>query len=199
MSSKLRRNFRMGRLPRRRWKSRSGSCLLFMKHGSSEFESVETDFFNIASIVNRINFNTPEGLMLSSKLSDVIGKLKITEKEFSKYSTEHQVINNEKITNDASVSFYVIANAYKEVSDGWYTKMIFNPDAVVQGYAYAFSLSGKGYGKEEDVIDAIEKSFSGYKKDDTQSTDDVKLYSNDKQLLILFIKSVIPPQLRTAL
>lgn len=165
----------------------SKDLVMYMLNGSSEFESVETDFFNITSIVNRININSPEGLSLSNKLSDVITKLKISENEFNKYSTEHMVINNEKITNDASIGFYVIANAYKEISDGWYTKKVFNPDAVVQGYGYAIRLFGKGYGKEKDVMDAIEKSFTGYKKDDAQSTDDVKIYSNDRQLLKLFI------------
>lgn len=165
----------------------SKDLVMYMLNGSSEFESVETDFFNITSIVNRININSPEGLSLSNKLSDVISKVKISENEFNKYSTEHMVINNEKITNDASIGFYVIANAYKEISDGWYTKKVFNPDAVVQGYGYVIRLFGKGYGKEKDVMDAIEKSFTGYKKDDAQSTDDVKIYSNDRQLLKLFI------------
>jgi hypothetical protein len=165
----------------------SEDLVLYMLNGSSEFESVETDFFNITAIVNRININSPEGLSLSSKLSDVVSKLKISENEFSEYSKDHMIKNNEKITNDASVSFYVFANAYKEIPDGWYKKNVFNQDAEVQGYAYAVSLSGKGYGKDKDVIDAIEKSFTGYKKDDAQSTDDLKIYTNDKQLLELFI------------
>ena len=57
-----------------------------------------------------------------------------------------------------------VANAYREVSNKWYTKKIFNLDAVIQGYACAFSLSAKGFSKEEDVIEAIGKSFLGYKK-----------------------------------
>ena len=165
----------------------SEDLVKYMLNGSSKFESVETDFFNITSIVNRVNINTPEGLTLSSKLSDVVTKLKITENEFSKYSTEHMVIKNEKITNDASASFYVIANAFKDIPDGWYSKNVFNLDAVVQGYAYAISLSGKGYGKEKDVKDAIEKSFTGYKKDETQSTEVMSIFKNEKQTIKSYI------------
>jgi len=159
----------------------------YMLNGSSKFESVETDFFNITSIVNRVNINTPEGLTLSSKLSDVVTKLKITENKFNQYGTEHVVIENEKITNDASASFYVIANAYKDVPDGWYTRRVFNPDAVVQGYAYAISLSGKGYGKEKDVKDAIEKTFKGYKKDEIQTTEEMSIFKNEKQTIKSYI------------
>jgi hypothetical protein len=170
----------------------SEDLVKYMQNGSSEFESVETDFFNITSIVNRVNLNTPEGLLLSSKLSDVVKKLKIEENKenkFNEYSTEHMVIYNEKITNDASVNFYVIANAYKDIPDGWYSKKVFNLDAVVQGYAYAISLSGKGIGKEKDVKEAIEKSFSGYKKDETQSTEEMSIFKNEKQTIKSFINN----------
>jgi hypothetical protein len=165
----------------------SEDLVMYMLNGSSKFESVETDFFNITSIVNRVNVNTPEGLSSTSKLSEVVTNLKITESEFSNYSTEHLVVKNEKITNDASVSFYVIANAYKEVPDGWYSRRVFNSDAVVQGYAYSISLLGKGYGKEEDVKDAIEKSFSGYKKDESQSSEGMSVFRNEKQTIKSFI------------
>jgi len=158
----------------------SGDLVKYMLNGSSEFESVETDFFNITSIVNRVNINMPEGLSLTSKLSDVVSKLKITENEFIQYSTQHLVINNEKITNEASVDFIVIASAYKDILDGWYTKKVFNPDAEVQGYAYFISLTGKGFGKAENVFEAIEKTLTGYEKSNNGYFD---IYKNDKQVI----------------
>jgi hypothetical protein len=161
----------------------SNDLVLYMLNGSSEYESVTTDFFNMTSIVNRININTPEGLSLSSKLSDVVAKLKITENEFSQYSTEHLVIKNKKITNDATVGFYVIANAFKDIPDGWYSKKGFDLDAIVQGYAYTISLLGKGSGKEKEVKNAIEKTFSGYKKDENQSNEIVNVFKNEKQII----------------
>ena len=167
----------------------SNDLVTYLLNDWSYYESVATDYFNITSIVNRININNPEGLSLSSKLSDVVAKLKITENEFSKYSTGHLVIKNEKITNDASVSFYVIASAYKEIPDGWYTQQIFNPDAIVQRYLYAISLSGKGKGKEKDVKDAIEKTFTGYKKDETQSTEAINIFKNESQTIRSYIEN----------
>lgn len=147
----------------------------------SEFESVQTDFFNISSIVNRINIKTPEGLSLSSKLSNVISKLKITEDYFSDYSNSHAIIKSEKISNDAFFDFYVFADAFKEVPEGWYTKRVFNSDAVVTGLLYKISPSGKGYGKEKDIQDAIEKIFVGYKKDETLSSENERIFKNGKK------------------
>jgi hypothetical protein len=167
----------------------SNDLVMYMLNGSSEFESVATDYFNITSIVNSVNITTPKGLMLSSKLSDLVTKLKVTENDFSEYTTEHLVVRNEKITNDASVSFYVFANAFKDIPDGWYTKKVFNLDATVQGYAYAISLSGKGQGKGQDVKDEIEKSFIGYKKDPTESSEVMTVFKNEKQTIKSYLSN----------
>ena len=156
----------------------------YLCDGNSGFESVETDFFNIPSIVNRVNINTPEGLLLSSTLSDVGTKFKMSVDDFSKYSTEHMAIENEKITNDASVSFYVYANAFKDEPDGWYSKKVFNLDAVVGAYTYEISLSGRGYGKGEAVISAFEGQLSGYKKEEVDNPD-VTVYRNKNKEVIL--------------
>ena len=51
---------------------------MYILNGSSEFERVGTEFFNITSLVNRISINNPEGLSLSSKLSDIVANLKIS-------------------------------------------------------------------------------------------------------------------------
>jgi hypothetical protein len=161
----------------------------YLTEGNSVFAAVETDFFNMKAIVDKINVNKPEGLSLPGKLSDVISKLKITESTFNQYTTEHMVISSQKITNDASYSFYVITDAFKEVPNGWYSERVFNPDALIQTYAYLINVSGKGAGKEEDILTAIEKSLSGYRKDIEQYTQEVRTYTNNKQLVKLFIKN----------
>lgn len=161
----------------------------YLVDGSSEFETVETDYFNIKFIVDKININKPMGLSLPGKLSDVIEKLKITDSAFNQYTTEHMVISTQKISNEAYYSFYVVTDAFKDVQDGWYTEKVFNPDALVQSYAYVISLSGKGSGKEEEILTAIEKSLSGYRKDIEQYTQETKVYTNNKQLVKLFIKN----------
>jgi hypothetical protein len=167
----------------------SKDLLNYMLNRSTEFESVETDFFNINSIISRININTPEGLSISSKLSDVVAKLNITENEFNQNSSEHMVINYEKITKDAFVSFYVFASAFKDVPDGWYSKKAFNLDAGVQGYGYVISLTRKGNGKQKEVKDAIEKTFAGYTKDDSQSTEETSIFKNEKQTIKSYINN----------
>ncbi|HQQ21333.1 MAG TPA: WG repeat-containing protein [Bacteroidales bacterium] len=160
--------------------------MLYMFHGScSDYESVQTDLFNVIPIVKRINVNTPEGLSLYSKISDITTELYLGEHNFSKYWNRHTLINDRQITYDAEFTFSVFANAYEEV-DG---DMIFNPNADIQGYAYRIDLSGRGNGKAKDLKDAMERSLSGYKKDNIRYTEAMSVFKNEKQTVILYVSS----------
>jgi hypothetical protein len=165
----------------------SRDIVSYLLSGSSDYASLVTDFFNLNTIVNRISISNPEGLSFNSKLSDVISKFRKTESDFNQYSTEHVVLSNARITNDASYSFIVIANAYSEVPDGWYTRKVFNPAAEIQGFGYILNLYGKGIGKEEEVKEEIEKSFKGYVKDEYQSSELISVFKNNDQVIKSYI------------
>jgi hypothetical protein len=145
--------------------------LFYLVFGTTSYESVNTDYFNIAPIVSRINLTSPEGLTLSSTVGDVLTKLKLTEDVFSEYLGQHTVLEGVTLTGDATMNFSVSAGSHKEVEDGWYMVSVFNPSAPVQGYTYEISLSGKGYGKADQVLSAIEKTIKGMKKDEQESAE----------------------------
>lgn len=161
----------------------SQDLIVYMLSGSSIYESVETDYFNVSAIASRINVTSPEGFSINEQVSLILTKLKKSENELYLYGTEHMMFDNQKITNDASLSFYVMGDVSKDVSDGWYSKKVFNPSAKASGFAYVISLSGKGYGKAKNVADEIEKSLTSYKKDETQSSETAKVYNGDKQTI----------------
>jgi hypothetical protein len=178
----------------------SEDMLNYIIDGSSSYESVDTDFFNIAPIVARINLNTPEGLTLASTVGDVVTKLNLTEEVFSEYTTQHTVLEDVTITNDASLDFSVWASSHNEIPDGWYTISVFNGAAPVQGYVYTFSLSGRGADKAENVVAAIEKTITGMQKDEVESaeegyivyknaTQNVYLQSSGSQVIVTILKA----------
>ncbi len=161
----------------------SEDLVVYMLNGSSRYESVETDYFNVGAIASRISLIAPEGLALSEQIAQILTKLKKSENELNLYSTEHLMFENQKITNDATLSFYVLGDVTKEVTDGWYSQRVFNPNAKTTGYAYIITLSAKGYGKEKNVVEEIEKSLTSYKKDETQSSETVKVYNSTQQTI----------------
>lgn len=179
------------------------------------YSGVFSDYFDIKSIIDRINFNKPEGLSLTSKLSEVIdyqkrkeasinkSKKKPTQSDIVEEVDENHVtdisnyeyyqfgylnhILTEKITNDALLSFYfIIEQPFIDVPDGWYTKRVINPNAIVKGYTYEISLSEKGQGKAADLIDEIEKSLNGYKKVETKTDyESISSFSNNRQTITI--------------
>jgi hypothetical protein len=165
--------------------------------GGSEYSSVNTDYFNVGAITSVLNFDSPEGFTFNSTFDDVMKKYELQERKFGKYSSEHEVLSSKKITNDASYSFYVLGSAYDKITvtkgSGWYTykdtEYKFNGKNEPTGFAYSISLRGKGYGKEEAVISAIEGKLSGYKKDENKSFDDVSVYSDGKKEIIIAMNS----------
>lgn len=178
----------------------SEDMLSYIIDGSSTYESVDTDFFNIAPIVARINLNSPESLTLKSTVRDVVTKLKLTKEVFSEYTTQHIVLGNVSITNDASLDFSVLAASHTEVPDGWYTVSVFNAAAPVNGFVYTFRLSGRGADKAENVIKAIEKTITDMKKDEIESaeegyivyknaTQNVYLQTNGSQVIVTILKA----------
>ena len=179
----------------------SDDMLSYIIDGSSSYESVDTDFFNIAPIVSRINLTSPEGLTLASTLGDVTTKLNVSAEIFNQYSETHTVLQNIAITSDASMNFSVQASSHKEVEDGWYLVSVFNPSAPVTGLNYTISLSGRGFDKAEQVVAAIEKTIKGMKKDEaesaeggwivyTNSTQKVYLKAEGNQVIVWVMKAI---------
>ncbi|RZJ33827.1 MAG: WG repeat-containing protein [Flavobacterium sp.] len=132
--------------------------------GSSVFETVETEFFDIAAITNRINFSSPEGLNLSDNAGTIINKLKLSESELAKYESNQVLFMNRKISNDATVSLALFGSAFRNIESGWSYDRVFDPNYKSIGLIYSISLSGKAAGKAKDVKDAFEKKLSGYTK-----------------------------------
>jgi hypothetical protein len=156
----------------------SRDLLEYFQTGGSSYSSVQTDFFNVGAITSRIKTETPEGLSFNSTMSEILTKFNKSQEDFNKYSQEHMMISSEKITNDATLNFYILGNPW--FMDGYYNYS-FNPGQKPIAYAYMINLTGKGYGKKDAVKTAIETSLKGYNKDDNISNQTEAIYKNAKQ------------------
>lgn len=158
-------------------------------NGRSYFEEVESQYFNISGILKKLNLDAPEGLTLNSKLSEVCKKFNKTQYDFSQYQNQYNIISDNPISNDVSYGFNIVTEAYNNVQVGFYMQSVFNPEAKIDGLIYYINFHGKGYGKQKDVRDAIEKSLSGYTKDSNLSSPLVSVFSNKNQTIRVFYKN----------
>lgn len=150
----------------------SADLIKYMQTGGSRYESVTTQYFNISAITARIQKDVTDktiaGLNFTSLGSKIMTQFKLTEKDFSQYDNENKVITDEKISNDASLNFYVIAKAFNGDS---YSGRSFNPEFNPLGFVYIINLNGKAVLKQKEILKAFETSFTGFTKIADQSNE----------------------------
>ena len=175
------------------FESASYDYVNYVTSGKSIFNSVNTDYFNVDAITKVLNTESPENLTFNSTFGNVQQKYYLSENDFNAYTNIQQVINEKKITNDAYLSFYVGGKAFEQVSvergDGWYTYTetdnVFKKANKLNFFRFEIKLTAKGYGKESDLIKAIEKKLVGYTKNISKSNSSSIYYDNGNKIVLL--------------
>lgn len=160
----------------------------YLLTGTSAFETVHSDYFDLNAIINRIKRDITEnsvaGMNFSTPLSVIYEKYKKTESDFIRGS-EHQIIKSERISNDATLDFFILGSPWIEKYNG---NLGFNytlkPDYTHSGFSYRIKLTGKALNKENLVLKALETALSGYNKDGMHSNEDVTILKNNSQLIV---------------
>jgi hypothetical protein len=162
--------------------------------GSSEFESIKSDYFNIGAITSNINFDSPDGFSATSTILDVMNKYKLSESDFSRYEDYHILYENKDVSGDASLGFGLFGNPYTKSSVerysyfGSYYDTEYNFDNEYKPvYFYVIQLKNKGIGKEDAVLKAIDQSLSDMKKVEEKIKNAVgNIYKKDNKVVLVF-------------
>lgn len=161
----------------------------YLLTGSSVYESVNTDYFDQDAILNRlkadITENTVAGMNFDTPMSIIYSKYKKTDVDFIKNATEHKIITSERISNDATLDFFILGTPWSETYKGnlgfSYT---LKPNYKHSGFSYRINLTAKGSGKEDLILKSLETAFPGYTKDIKHSNEDFLNLQGKTQLLV---------------
>lgn len=161
----------------------------YLLTGSSVYESVNTDYFDQDAILNRlkrdITGNSVAGLNFDTPMPLIYSKYKKTDADFIRNASEHKIISAERISNDATLDFFILGTPWSETYKG---NMGFSytlkPNYKHSGFSYRINLTAKGLGKEDLVLKSFETAFPGYAKDVKHSNKDVLVLQNKAQLLV---------------
>jgi hypothetical protein len=174
-------------------KQRYDKCALdlqmFFKAKATAFNSAQTDFFSLAPILNRIQFDQPEGMPLISRFSDISSKFGVKEKNLDSVFAgqiplnEHELLTEEKVNGEARLKTVIFAPAHRIVRNGKKQGLISNDQVFVTAYKYSISLSEKAKGKESSIIQGLEKKMKDLKKNDLLSTADRRFYSSSNNMV----------------
>lgn len=153
----------------------SEDLVTYLNNSNSSYEMIETDYFDIESILKSIDLNTPEGLSFNDKISSISSKL--YHKKVTANSEDDLTISfMKKITNDTYLNSYIIRDK--------------NDKDKIAGFWYKIDIaSGRNFYKPNDLEKALVKTLKGYKKIEAPrafiNQDRIKAYKNDKHILLI--------------
>ncbi|WP_445713318.1 WG repeat-containing protein [Flavobacterium sp.] len=149
------------------------------------YYSIESEYIDLEKIMNVINVSNPEKLSFNDSFQSIAKKMGKTQRDFNAFREMQILINNKKISNDASYSFGALGNNALDYSYYNYSYVITNN--LPFGFFYSFDLKNKGYGKSENLQKALEKKFSSYKlvKKGKVSGEKSIVLKNNKHYLVI--------------
>lgn len=166
----------------------------YVNEGRSDFEEVNTDYFNVGAIVSNINMDQPEGLNFGGKYSELFKKLNLDSNIINTYYyTGSANVYDKKINEDCRLTLGILSSklvSERMVSD--YSGFYLTPEkyvdynASIEGYAYEVWLMNKGSGREQSLFDELNKSITGYSKEVTNQNY-FTVYSKGKRKILIGI------------
>jgi len=124
---------------------------------NSTYDSIKTDFFDINSILNIIDFDSPESLNLNDNFQTIATKLNLTKEDFS-YSKYH-LISSKKINDIATYEFYLYGNA---IASNAYNYDSFITKEIPEAYTFKILLNENSSDKLESVLNGFIDKLKNY-------------------------------------
>lgn len=123
---------------------------------------IESDYFDVQDVLNRMDPDTPEGHTLGSTTYGELDE----EYDLSSRKFTNRLVKMD-LSSDVELRFYSYGNSHKKYTDrsGWYdqTKYRLDPERVPDGYSMRFRLSGRGKDKADVVYRAMLDNMGGFK------------------------------------
>lgn len=167
----------------------SSDLVNYFNNDNAEFETIQTDFFDVASVLKGIMVDNPGNFSLKQNVFEIVPKL-FNKKMPANQESDLTVFFLRKISDEAYVSLYVIRNNENKITGFW----------------YKVQLDGKSFYKPNELEKAFIKNLKGYTKieapDEFINQGVIKAYKNSKHILLItgsnlsneFIVEILNPE-----
>lgn len=132
--------------------------------GIADDFGVTSQYFNAEGaadiISSHVNESGIDGVSFKSTISSLIQKYDLSERYVLGSSYGDVNLSSAEIGNTISATLSVSGNFKDYVSDGWWgTTAVLLKNATPNIIDYTISLKGKGYGRQEELMEAVAKKF----------------------------------------
>lgn len=130
-------------------------------NNAAAWNTVETDFFDAEGLAQRIinevvAADKVDGLDYQATLGDVMERYELSDYNVS----SNMKLVNKDLTPDLSMMLRATGEFYDKESDGWFGyNRVLNKDRIPSTYQVTLTLSGKGYGKEDILFEALLRAY----------------------------------------
>lgn len=171
----------------------------FINSKTSTHESVQSDYYNFNSLLEALNFSTPDGNTDSTTFRQVMRKYNLHRSDFNETTNEYKIIDNRVVSSSFSYDLYIHGKVFDEIlpkklekkriltaADSAQITYEFNPENEVLTYFYVVRFAEKLENMEPMVKNILERHLQ-CNYTEVSETSGAKVYENETEYVRTYI------------
>ncbi|MDR1761282.1 MAG: WG repeat-containing protein [Bacteroidales bacterium] len=144
----------------------------YVTNCASNYESVHSDYYNFNSLIEALNFSSPDGNTDSTTFQQIMRKYNLHRSDFNETTNEYKIIANREISSSFSYDLYIHGKVFDEIlpknlekkriltkADSAQIRYEFNHNNEVLSYFYVIRFADKLENMEPMVKNILEKEL----------------------------------------
>lgn len=171
----------------------------FINSKTSTHESVQSDYYNFNSLLEALNFSTPDGNTDSTTFRQVMRKYNLHRSDFNETTNEYKIIDNRVVSSSFSYDLYIHGKVFDKIlpkklekkriltaADSAQITYEFNPENEVLTYFYVVRFAEKLENMEPMVKNILERHLQ-CNYTEVSETSGAKVYENETEYVRTYI------------
>lgn len=172
----------------------------FIRNGASTHESVQSDYYNFNSLIEALNFSSPDGNTDSTTFYQIMRKYNLHRSDFTENVNEYKIIDNKVVSSSFSYDLFIHGKVFDEIlpkkligkriltaADSTQIRYEFNHDNEVLAYFYLVRFADKLENMEPMVRNILEKELLQRNYTEVSKSSDAKVFENETEFVRTYI------------
>lgn len=172
----------------------------FILDGTSTHESVQSDYYNFNSLIEALNFSSPDENTDSTTFYQIMSKYNLHRSDFKELTNEYKIINNREVSSSFSYDLFIHGKVFDEIlprnlvgkriltkADSAQIRYEFNHNNEVLAYFYVVRFADKLENMEPMVKNILEKELLRRNYTEVSQASGAKVFENETEYVRTYI------------